>query len=58
MIAKNTEGAVSNRQGKDETPEYDASQNPFADMDLEDRFIVSDASAQYPDNFNVIKKQK
>ena len=45
MIAKNTKGAVSNRQGKDEAPEYDASQNPFADMDLEERFVVSDASA-------------
>ena len=31
---------------------------PFADMDLEDRFIVSDASAQYHDNFNVVKMQK
>lgn len=58
MIARNTEGAVSNRQGKDEAPEYDASQNPFADMDLEERFIVSDASAQYHDNFNFIKMQK
>ena len=45
-------------EGKDEAPEYDASQNSFAGMDLEERFIVSDASAQYPDNFNVIKMQK
>ena len=27
-------------------------------MDLEEWFNVSDASAQYPDNFNVIKMQK